>query len=584
MERNVVPAIGAIGLLLLTACGGGGGSAGSSIEGGGGLATLIITSSAPPSSQVATRYHARLGPTCMAGSSNCVCIFAPLRPSCHIAQHGYQLAATGGTTPYSFKWAAAAGSALPPGLTLSAAGLIDGLPTTVGSYGVVVTVFDSEVPAAQAGANYLIVVTPPPPPQIDTVNSPSAVVNLPYTFNFTASYGQPPLTWSETGPLPTGLSFNSDGTLLGTPGVTGSFPVTVMVHDSVGQNATPQSFTVEVTLHGFVMTGSMETPRSAHSATLLSNGMVLVAGGTSTESSNALATAELYDPNSGTFAATGSMQAARSSHTATLLSPLLGNGNKVLVTGGSSITAAELFDPSSGTFTPTGSMEAARFSHTATLLNDGTVLVAGGANEATIYATAELFDPSSGAFKPTGSMVTARYVHTATLLENGMVLVVGGAPVGGGPPTATAELFDPKSGTFTPTGSMVMARFAHAATLLPNGKVLVTGGLDSGGTPVATAELFDPSNGTFRATGSMKATRAYQGAALLDDGTVLVIGGEDAFGDTIASAELFAPSGTFSATGPMGTSRMAFTSTLLQDGEVLVTGGNGGLSSAELYK
>ena len=173
--------------------------------------SLTITSSAPPSGMVGTRYDGRLGPSCTPGSPNCVCIFMPIRPSCHIAEHGFQLTVTGGTSPYSWQWAAAAGSALPPGLTISGVGLIDGSPTTAGSYGVVVTVSDSSTPAAQTSANYTIVVSPPPPPQISTVNSPSAVVNVPYSFTFIASGGQLPLTWSETGALPTGLSFSSGG-------------------------------------------------------------------------------------------------------------------------------------------------------------------------------------------------------------------------------------------------------------------------------------------------------------------------------------------------------------------------------------
>jgi hypothetical protein len=152
----------------------------------------------------------------------------------------------------------------------------------------------------------------------------------------------------------------------------------------------------------FFPTGEMVTTRFEHTATLLGNGKVLIAGGAEYTSSTLppteLASAELYDPATGAFATTGSMTAARSFHAATLL----GNG-KVLIVGGSngssaSLASAELYDPSTGVFTATGSMGTARSAHTATLLNNGKVLIAGGLG-AIVLASAELYDPSTG-FSP----------------------------------------------------------------------------------------------------------------------------------------------------------------------------------------
>src|ERR1700730_2608225 len=148
---------------------------------------------------------------------------------------------------------------------------------------------------------------------------------------------------------------------------------------------------VSGTANSFGNTGLLNTGRDLHTATLLPNGKVLVAGGDN--SSGYLASAELYDPVSGTWTATGSLNTARYDHTATLLP----NG-KVLVVGGfgssSALAGAELYDPASGTWTATGNLVAARYFHTATLLPNGMVLVAGGYNGSAV-ASAELYNPAS---------------------------------------------------------------------------------------------------------------------------------------------------------------------------------------------
>jgi WD40 repeat protein len=175
----------------------------------------------------------------------------------------------------------------------------------------------------------------------------------------------------------------------------------------------------------FGKTGSMSVARCWFTATLLPDGRVLVAGGGGYEEEGggpAMASAELYNPATGKFTATGSMEDARLFHTATALSD-----GRVLVVGGTSIgnnplDAAELYDPATGTFTPTGPMAHGRSFHAAARLADGRVLVAGGGAS----GTAELYDPKTGAFARTGPMSTARDFSTATLLADGRVLVVGG--------------------------------------------------------------------------------------------------------------------------------------------------------------
>ena len=219
----------------------------------------------------------------------------------------------------------------------------------------------------------------------------------------------------------------------------------------------------------FTLTGNMLYARSGHTATLLTNGNVLLAGGNGAMGTGiAPLSAELFDPATGLFTATGAMITTRVGHTATLLSD-----GKVLLAGGAgaSILTAELFDPAAGTFTPTGSMSADY--SIATLLQTGLVLMTGGGT-----ATAELFDPKTGTFAPAGSMGAMLGGATATLLANGKVLVTGGLDANNYE-IAAAEMFDPASATFTPAGNMEVERTDHVAVLLTNGKVLITGGTNS---------------------------------------------------------------------------------------------------------
>jgi Galactose oxidase, central domain len=257
---------------------------------------------------------------------------------------------------------------------------------------------------------------------------------------------------------------------------------------ALGQRATTKQSAVATLSTGddpasgtWTVTGSLNTARYYHTATLLSNGMVLVAGGLECCSPNS-ASAELYDPASGTWTLTGSLNLARNSHTATLLP----NGT-VLVAGGFDSTfnasaSAELYDPTSGTWTATDNLNNARVYHTATLLPNGMVVVTGGHDgpsftPSDVLSSAELYDPASGTWTFTGSLNSARYIHTAILLSNGMVLVGGG--IIGFNAFASAELYNPASGTWTFTGSLNTARFDHTATLLPNGMVLVAAGESS---------------------------------------------------------------------------------------------------------
>jgi WD40 repeat protein len=356
------------------------------------------------------------------------------------------------------------------------------------------------------------------------------------------------------------------------PNTTGLFHVVATSVQDPSKNAIAD---VTIMPSGFRLTaGGMSTGRTAHTATLLQNGKVLIAGGDACMFDQyygdcPLSSAEVYDPGSNIFTTTGSMSVTRVFHTATLLT----NG-KVLVTGGHD-ASAELYDPTSGKFAATGSMSVGRNSHTATLLANGKVLIAGGQSVSGALATAELYDPNGGTFTATGTMASARTSHTATPLANGKVLITGGSSSAG--ELATAELYDPATGKFSAANSMVSIRAFHVATLLSTPSVLITGG--SVKFLLSSAEIYDVVAGSFTATGSMMTARDSHIAILLANGTVLVAGGSSSF-----TAELYnSGSGTFSQTGSMTTIRVLPAGVLLQDGRVLVSGGSD-TNTAELYK
>lgn len=372
----------------------------------------------------------------------------------------------------------------------------------------------------------------------------------------------------------------------------------------------------------FVRTGSMTTARVRHTATLLANGKVLIAGG-------GMETAELYDPTTGTFALTGSMSARRAGHSATLLAD-----GKVLIAGGyisdsgdvatnpDLLASAELYDPATGSFSRTGNMLEAQSGQIGTLLANGKVLFTGGVSSIAgccgVPPTPALYDPATGVFSATGNYVPNSLLSgdlqnwgltmsTAALLRDGSVLIAA-EPI--------AQRYDPLTGSFALTGQMSTARFGlvpvylygRTATLLKDGRVFLTGGEHEDLGRFANTELYDPSTGTFAAGASMAIVRDGHTATLLANGKVLVVGGESENGCSApstceiassASGELFDPvTGTLGSAGNMTERRELHQATLLNDGTVLITGGTtfvGGpvhfntgfsvvaLSSAELY-
>jgi len=251
---------------------------------------------------------------------------------------------------------------------------------------------------------------------------------------------------------------------------------------------------------------SVNTSRYQHSATVLSNGQILVAGGVNCPTPGSctyLSSAELYNPATSAFTYTGgSMATARSAPALQL------NSGKVLVAGGytcdgsgncSSLISAEIYDPVAGTFSSAGTMTIARSGHTLTVLSNGTVLIAGGNNcssatSCSALSSAEIYDPNAGTYTSTmNSMSAPRYGASAVLLNSGLVMIAGGFD-GANLPAAT-EMFDPSYGTFTSPGpSLNVPRYDASATVLNNGQVLVAGGstCSQPGCPTNAGEIYDP--------------------------------------------------------------------------------------------
>ncbi len=328
----------------------------------------------------------------------------------------------------------------------------------------------------------------------------------------------------------------------------------------------------------------LNTARTDFSATRLSNGKVLVAGGYS-ESLGNLRTAELYDPITGVWSRTGDMSSPRQAHSAILLA----NG-QVLVAGGlvgdgigNTVKSAELYDPQTERWTVTGSMRIDRSGATATLLSDGRVVLIGGRSvvESRSLHEVDIYNPNTGLWLEGASPSEAYRWHAATLLPDGQILVTGGGDTLLNDHRSRAALYSPTYDSWKILPNMPTARSFHSSTLLRNGRVLIAGGTSNGDEGLSTAVIYNPANQTWTETPRLPFRRLLHQASLLANGQVLISQGlSQGFGRDRTEDDLSAATGLYdqdlniwTEAPPSREKRFRGLTILLSDGNLLILGG-----------
>ena len=355
-------------------------------------------------------------------------------------------------------------------------------------------------------------------------------------------------------------------------------------------------------------TGPLQHPRYEHTATLLQDGKVLLAGGLDMKGVG-IGNGEIYTPSADAWAITSIMISPRGNYDTTLLP----DGRVLAVAGRSSqlrnAGSIEAYDTSNNEWKWLSADTLTRRGHQITALTDGRILISGGslARRGGTYdggehgvadkietTTVELFDIPSGKISKAASLTHARKEHSSVLLNNGRVLIIGGLTDGTEEaPNVNSldstELYDPESDSWSLGAVMSQGRGLHTATTLPDGKILVTGGLNTARQPLNSAELYDPTTDSWAPAASMSQARDSHTGTLLSDGRVLVVGGNGTSGGlSLTSAEIYDPSSnSWSSAGNMLEGRNHHTAIQLNDGKVLVAGGLLGpenpLSTVDFY-
>lgn len=314
---------------------------------------------------------------------------------------------------------------------------------------------------------------------------------------------------------------------------------------------------------------SLTTGRNSHSATLLTDGRVLVAGGRTSSGGSGITSVEILDVSGGSFSAAVPLPTPRSGHKSLTLPD-----SRVLLWGGTQ-PGAEIYDPSSDQWTTINPPGDATVLRSVTSFANGTLLFLGSAPGNTTW----IHDPTQNSWTTTSSPGVVKQPSSAIRLQNGRVLLVGGYDSTSNVPQTACELFDPGTGTWSTTGSLNFGRNAPELAMLADGSIMAIGGSNNLADP---PEIFDASQASWTPTGPMFEDRSVFAIAPTGDGSVLVSGGFRTEPGAVPKNLIFASTErfdlatrTWKPVDSMGTGRCLHQATRLNDGRILITGGWG---------
>ena len=377
---------------------------------------------------------------------------------------------------------------------------------------------------------------------------------------------------------PGNIPVNSGDQIRVSPQTTTNY-VLVVTNAAGTQNA--RSYTVTVTTGVFIdISNAMSANRWFGSqAIALNDGRILIYGNHDAYGTKAV---DIFNPISNTFSPAADLGLKRRDAPGVLLS----NG-KVLIAGGTTyqtryeaVNAPELYDPTSNTWSWTGSMSIARRNHFMIRMTNGNVLVGGGTDtNGNLLQSVEIYNPTTGLFSAAPDMPQGRSNALVALLPNGKVIVIGG--YGGNSGTlSSAIVFNPTNNTWSSISSQMQIGHGQGATLvtLSDGRIMVAGGWSvSGGTQIGISktDIYDPATEQFVNGPSLTLQRGELTGHLLNDGKVVFIGGSSGT-DVANSVDVYDPvtNNMIRQAKTMFHARYRHSSALLPDGRVLIIGGD----------